>query len=238
MLLATVPRFQTDQKQALAWHDPGVRMPARWPRVGSWIGGDRDGNPNVTAAVTVVALWLNRRRGIGKVRLAAREQACTLRVSDRRDTVVPALEKELRVNLHGSRHIGELGNVIRSSPIACCSACCASGSCRWWGKGGPAGCSRPKPGRAPVWTWPRLGTGGRRRIGWGGRGLWREAHAGPRPRRKCRARERAGREGDPGAAGGAARRRHPGEGAGWGVGAARLRSRSGAPHFGAAGRGG
>jgi len=47
-LHATLPRLQTDMVRALARRYPGVRAPRRWLAFGSWIGGDRDGNPGVT----------------------------------------------------------------------------------------------------------------------------------------------------------------------------------------------
>jgi phosphoenolpyruvate carboxylase len=52
----------------------GARMPAdRSPiRFGSWVGGDRDGNPNVTPATTVAVLGLQRARAL---RLLAEEVA-------------------------------------------------------------------------------------------------------------------------------------------------------------------
>jgi phosphoenolpyruvate carboxylase len=115
-LFETLPRLQADLEHALARHFPTVTAPTRWLTFGSWIGGDRDGNPNVTAAVTAEVLLLNRRLAIEKVRLAARELARTLTVSDRRDTVVPALKKELRVNLHLSKHIEELSKRYPHEP--------------------------------------------------------------------------------------------------------------------------
>jgi phosphoenolpyruvate carboxylase len=107
-LYETVPRLQADLVRALARHYPGLRPPARWLTFGSWIGGDRDGNPNVTAAVSEEVLLLHRRLAIEKLRLGARELARTLTVSDRRDVVVPALRLEVRENLHLSRHLEEL----------------------------------------------------------------------------------------------------------------------------------
>jgi phosphoenolpyruvate carboxylase len=115
-LYATLPRLQSDMTRALARHYPGVRAPRRWLAFGSWIGGDRDGNPGVTGAVSAEVLLLHRRLAIEKLRLAARELARTLTVSDRRDSVVPALKKELRENLHVSKHIEELGKRYPHEP--------------------------------------------------------------------------------------------------------------------------
>ena len=107
-LIATMPRLQQDMEQALARHYPGVRAPRRWLTFGSWIGGDRDGNPEVTASTTADVLLLHRRLAIEKLRVTASELGHTLTVSDRRDNVVPALKHELRENLHLSKHLDEL----------------------------------------------------------------------------------------------------------------------------------
>ena len=115
-LYDTLPRLQADMERALARHYPGVKAPRRWLSFGSWIGGDRDGNPNVTAPVTAEILLLHRRLAIEKVRLAARNLARTLTVSDRRDSVVPALKKELSDNLHLSAHLEELGRRYPHEP--------------------------------------------------------------------------------------------------------------------------
>lgn len=58
VLVRIVPQVYRRAETALQGHDSG-RLPARIPafvRWGSWIGGDRDGNPNVTAAVTRAAM--------------------------------------------------------------------------------------------------------------------------------------------------------------------------------------
>ena len=115
-LFATLPRLQADMVRALARHYPTVKAPRHWLAFGSWIGGDRDGNPGVTGAVSSEVLLLHRRLAIEKLRLAARELARTLTVSDRRDSVVPALKKELQENLHVSRHIEELGKRYPHEP--------------------------------------------------------------------------------------------------------------------------
>jgi phosphoenolpyruvate carboxylase len=107
-LFETMPRLQADLERALREHYPGVRAPARWLTFGSWIGGDRDGNPNVTAQVTAEVLVLHRRLAIEKLRLAARELARTLTVSDQRDVIAPAVGQLVREDRHLTRHIEEL----------------------------------------------------------------------------------------------------------------------------------
>jgi phosphoenolpyruvate carboxylase len=107
-LFDTIPRLQVDMERALALHFPEVLPPKGWLTFGSWIGGDRDGNPGVTAATTAEVLALHRRQAIEKLRTTSRELAHTLTVSDRRDTVVPALKRALREDLHLSKHLAEL----------------------------------------------------------------------------------------------------------------------------------
>jgi phosphoenolpyruvate carboxylase len=112
----TLPRLQADLERALARHYPGVKAPRRWLTFGSWIGGDRDGNPNVTAGVTADVLLLHRRLAIEKVRLGARDLARTLTLSDRRDRVSPEVEAFLRETLHFSPHVEQLGQRYPHEP--------------------------------------------------------------------------------------------------------------------------
>ena len=53
-----LPRVHAELAAAVAEHYPGLTVPRRWLGLGSWIGGDRDGNPYVTAAVTAETLRL------------------------------------------------------------------------------------------------------------------------------------------------------------------------------------
>jgi len=107
-LFATLPQLYSDMERALKLHYPEVKAPGRWLTFGSWIGGDRDGNPNVTAKVTAEVLVLHRRLAIEKLRLSARELARSLTVSDRRDAVLPAVQKFLKENRNFSEHVEQL----------------------------------------------------------------------------------------------------------------------------------
>ncbi|HZP58972.1 MAG TPA: phosphoenolpyruvate carboxylase [Opitutaceae bacterium] len=112
----TLPRLQDDLERALAQHYPGVRVPTRWLTFGSWIGGDRDGNPNVTARVTAETLVLHRRLALEKLRFAARDLSRLLTVSVRRDAVSARLRKMLKENRHLSAHIEALTSRYPNEP--------------------------------------------------------------------------------------------------------------------------
>ncbi|MFN2442850.1 MAG: phosphoenolpyruvate carboxylase [Thermoanaerobaculia bacterium] len=63
-LWAAVPRFLRGLDDALVRHTgTGLALDAAPIRFGSWIGGDRDGNPNVTPEVTRDACLLSRWQG-------------------------------------------------------------------------------------------------------------------------------------------------------------------------------
>ncbi len=115
-LYETLPRLQNDLVEALQLHYPEVKAPARWLTFGSWIGGDRDGNPNVTAKVTADVLLLHRRLAIEKLRLGSRDLARTLTVSDRRDVVSPAVRRLAKESRHFSKHLEQIGDRYPHEP--------------------------------------------------------------------------------------------------------------------------
>ena len=92
-LYQLLPRLHTDLQDALNRHYPGVRAPNRWLSFGSWIGGDRDGNPGVTADVTAQVLRMNRRMAIKKLGDVLYNLAGSLTVSDRRARFTPAIRR-------------------------------------------------------------------------------------------------------------------------------------------------
>jgi phosphoenolpyruvate carboxylase len=86
-----LPRLTADLAAALRAHYPGLTPPPRWLTLASWIGGDRDGNPSVVAAVTAETLRLHRGLAVERHRRALREAARQLSVSGRRCPPPPAL---------------------------------------------------------------------------------------------------------------------------------------------------
>ena len=92
-LYRLLPRLHADLQDALNRHYPGVRAPNRWLSFGSWIGGDRDGNPGVTAEVTAQVLRMNRRMAIRKLSDMLYNLAGSLTVSDRRARFSPAIRR-------------------------------------------------------------------------------------------------------------------------------------------------
>ena len=79
-----LPRVHAGLVAAVAEHYPGLTVPRRWLGLGSWIGGDRDGNPYVTAAVTAETLRLHRGLAVSQHRRALQDLARRFSVSDRR----------------------------------------------------------------------------------------------------------------------------------------------------------
>ena len=115
-LYDVLPRLQTDMQRALARHYPGVKPPARWLTFGSWIGGDRDGNPNVSAAVTEEILGLHRQLALNKLLGKTRELGRTLTVSDRREAITPEMARLLSGNRHLSARVEALAERYPHEP--------------------------------------------------------------------------------------------------------------------------
>ncbi len=80
----TIPQLYADLDHALALHYPSVRTSNIWLKLGSWMGGDRDGNPNVTHEVTAETLRLHRGLAIENHRRNFQELARHLSTSSRR----------------------------------------------------------------------------------------------------------------------------------------------------------
>jgi phosphoenolpyruvate carboxylase len=87
VLFDLVPRLHRDLRDAFAAVYPGHHLDVGgFLRFGSWIGGDRDGNPNVTAAVTERTLREHQQLAIRLLRRSIDRLHAHLSVSERRGT--------------------------------------------------------------------------------------------------------------------------------------------------------
>ncbi len=80
----TLPRLYADLDRALDIHYPGLHIEHPWLRLASWMGGDRDGNPNVTREVTAETLRLHRGLAVENHRQSIQNIARRLSMSRRR----------------------------------------------------------------------------------------------------------------------------------------------------------
>ncbi|HJW90734.1 MAG TPA: phosphoenolpyruvate carboxylase, partial [Anaerolineales bacterium] len=78
-----LPEIYRQLDSALEQHYPGVSIAHPWLRLASWIGGDRDGNPNVTTEITAETLRLHRGLAVEKHRQAFQDLARRLSLSAR-----------------------------------------------------------------------------------------------------------------------------------------------------------
>jgi phosphoenolpyruvate carboxylase len=102
VLFDLVPRLHRELSDAVAEVYPEVEVDlSRLLRFGSWIGGDRDGNPNVTSPVTEATLREHKQLALRLLRRSIDRLHAHLSVSDRRG-VSPQLRdrfEELRERL-------------------------------------------------------------------------------------------------------------------------------------------
>ncbi|RPI82353.1 MAG: phosphoenolpyruvate carboxylase, partial [Chloroflexi bacterium] len=85
-----LPQIYETLESALDRYYPGVCPRGAWLTLASWIGGDRDGNPNVTTEITAETLRLHRGLAVEKHRASLQELARRLSLSERQ--VPPLLE--------------------------------------------------------------------------------------------------------------------------------------------------
>ncbi|MFN3705870.1 MAG: phosphoenolpyruvate carboxylase [Thermoflexales bacterium] len=99
-----LPQLHAEFARALAKHYPGVRLPQRWLTFGSWIGGDRDGNPNVTPQVTAETLRLQRIVVLKHLIEVTHEMTRLLSNSSRRDVIAPKIAELIEQSAAQSFH--------------------------------------------------------------------------------------------------------------------------------------
>jgi phosphoenolpyruvate carboxylase len=111
-----LPEIYESMKKALADNYPSLRVPKRFLTYGSWIGGDRDGNPNVTADVTAETLRLHRGAAVEWHQMMARQLNRTLSMSSDYVRTSPELEQALASAQTESEHVAYLQSRYPSEP--------------------------------------------------------------------------------------------------------------------------
>ena len=111
-----VPQIYREMAEALATYYPRVKIPERFLSFGSWIGGDRDGNPNVTAWVTAETMRLHRGLGITLNRRKARQLDRALTVSSRLTEVTDELQAAVTKSDNEAEHVAFLREQYPQEP--------------------------------------------------------------------------------------------------------------------------
>lgn len=86
-----IPEIYRDLEEAIAKYYPNLQAPEHWLKLASWIGGDRDGNPYVTSAITAETLRLHRGLAVENHRRTFQELGRHLSMSSSRVPPPPAL---------------------------------------------------------------------------------------------------------------------------------------------------
>ncbi|MCC7161801.1 MAG: phosphoenolpyruvate carboxylase [Anaerolineae bacterium] len=117
ILWDVAPRLCDDMRHALATFYPEISLPKHFIRFGTWTGGDRDGNPFVTADVTAESLRLNRGMAVEKYRNAVRAVERELSISEFQAAITPELRAALERDYAApSKHLAYLKKRYPSEP--------------------------------------------------------------------------------------------------------------------------
>ncbi|MBI3241218.1 MAG: phosphoenolpyruvate carboxylase [Chloroflexi bacterium] len=117
-----LPRLYSELETALAEHYPGLHWseatgtPPRWLTLASWIGGDRDGNPNVTAEVTAETLRLHRGLAVERHQANLRDLARRLSFSQHRLPPSADLQSWLEARRPFPAHAADLERQYTAEP--------------------------------------------------------------------------------------------------------------------------
>lgn len=111
-----LPLLYEDLRYALASYYPDVKPSAAWLRLASWMGGDRDGNPNVTHLVTAETLRLHRGLAVEKFRSTLHELSRRLSMSKQRLPPSPELVAWIEARRPLPEHVAYLEERYPTEP--------------------------------------------------------------------------------------------------------------------------
>ncbi|MEM7334507.1 MAG: phosphoenolpyruvate carboxylase [Chloroflexota bacterium] len=113
----TITAVYRSMTKTLSNHYPNVKLPKRFLTFGSWIGGDRDGNPNVTASVTAESLRLHRGLALNKHHTTASDLKRSLTVSDTKVDIPQIVFDEINKLQNQSEHLQFLQERYPNEPF-------------------------------------------------------------------------------------------------------------------------
>jgi phosphoenolpyruvate carboxylase len=111
-----MPDVYTAMIQAVVENYPSLKPPHRFLTFGSWIGGDRDGNPNVTAEVTTETLRLHRGLAVEKHRATAVHLNRSLSISDSLAAIDARFVAALQQVKNETEHLAYLADRYPNEP--------------------------------------------------------------------------------------------------------------------------
>ncbi|MCP4359493.1 MAG: phosphoenolpyruvate carboxylase [Chloroflexi bacterium] len=111
-----IPDVYAAMAAAVNENYPTLQPPPRFLTFGSWIGGDRDGNPFVTAAVTAETLRLHRGQAVEKHRATATHLNRSLSISESLVEIQPDFLEALQEVQKNSGHLAFLADRYPNEP--------------------------------------------------------------------------------------------------------------------------
>lgn len=112
----TLPALYSDLEYALATHYPEVKPSANWLRLASWMGGDRDGNPNVTHEVTAETIRLHRGLAVESHRRTLQDLSRRLSISSDRLPPSPELMDWIEARRPLPQHVAYIEERYAAEP--------------------------------------------------------------------------------------------------------------------------
>ena len=112
-----IPEIYRRMDLAIEKHYPGLAVKHAWLRLASWIGGDRDGNPNVTSIVTAETLHLHRGLAVENFRKSMQDLSRRISLSTHRFPLSQALQEWINQRSSLPGHVAQIRERYPNEPI-------------------------------------------------------------------------------------------------------------------------